>query len=53
MTPFYIDYDYENNETRLNILILGREATNYIELFDKLCKIHPTKAISLANQINI
>lgn len=53
MTTFYIDYDYENNETRLNILILGREATNYIELFDKLCKIHPTKAISLANQINI
>lgn len=53
LSTFYIDYDYDNNETRLNLLILGREATDYIALFEQLCKIHPTKAISLANQLSI
>lgn len=53
LSNYYVDYDYENNETRLNLVILGREATNYIHLFEQLCRLHPTKAISLANQISI
>ncbi len=53
MSTYYINYDYENNETSLNILILGREATDYIALFEELCKLHPTKAISLASQLSI
>lgn len=50
---FYVDYDYEACETRLNLVVLLRESTDYIKLFGELEKLHPTKAISLANQLSI
>lgn len=53
LSNFYVDYDYENAETRLNLIVLVKETTNYIELFSQFEKLHPTKAITLANQLNI
>ncbi|MDE6277405.1 MAG: MgtC/SapB family protein [Muribaculaceae bacterium] len=50
---FYVDYDYEAEETRLNLVVLLRETTDYIALFSELEKLHPTKSISLANQLSI
>lgn len=50
---FYVDYDYDAQETRLNLIVLLRETTDYIRLFGELEKLHPTKAISLANQLSI
>lgn len=50
---FYVDYDYEARETRLNLVVLLRESTDYIKLFGELEKLQPTKAISLANQLSI
>ncbi len=50
---FYVDYDYEACETRLNLVVLLRESTDYIKLFGELEKLQPTKAISLANQLSI
>ena len=50
---FYVDYDFDANETHLNLIVLVKETTNYIELFSQFAKLHPTKAITLANQINI
>lgn len=53
LSNFFVDYDYENCETRLNLVVLMRDNTDYIELFAEFEKLHPTKAISLANQLSI
>lgn len=53
LSNFYLDYDYEASETRLNLVCLVRETTDYIELFSQFRKLHPTKSIGLANQLNI
>ncbi len=49
----FVDYDYIENTTRLNLVVIVREATNYIDVFNKLSEIHPTQSITLANQISI
>ncbi len=53
LSNFYVDYDYEAGETRLNLVCLVRETTDYIRLFSQFEKLHPTKSIGLANQLNI
>jgi len=53
LSNFYVDYDFEANETRLNLIVLVRETTNYIDLFSQFAKLYHTKAISLANQLSI
>lgn len=50
---FYVDYDYDACETRLNLIVLVRESTDYIHLFSQFAKLHPTKSITLANQLSI
>ncbi len=50
---FYVEYDYELQETRLNLVVLVNERTDFIRLFSDFEKIHPTKAITLANQLSI
>lgn len=53
LNNFYVDYDFELNETRLNLMVLVRETTDYIELFSEFHKLYPTKSITLANQLSI
>lgn len=53
LSSFFVDYDYDNSETRLNLVVLVRETTDYIKLFSEFSTLHPTKAITLANQLNI
>ena len=53
LNNFYVDYDFDANETHLNLIVLVKETTNYIDLFSQFARLHPTKAITLANQINI
>lgn len=50
---FYVEYDFDVEETRLNLIVLVRESTDYIKLFSQFEKLHPTKAITLANQLSI
>ncbi len=50
LSNFYVDYDFEANETRLNLIVLVRETTNYIDLFSQFAKLYPTKAISQPTQ---
>ncbi len=47
----YVDYDYEAGVTRLNLVVLLREHTDYIVLFETLSKVYPTESISIANQL--
>lgn len=53
LNNFYVDYDFDANETYLNLIVLAKETTDYVRLFSQFAKLHPTKAITLANQINI
>lgn len=53
LNNFYVEYDYESNETRLNLVVLLRENTSLIDLFEDFNKLHPTKTITLANQLSI
>jgi len=50
---FFVYYDYERQETRLNLVVLLRDSTDYIALFGEFEKLHPTKSITLANQLSI
>ncbi len=53
MTKFYVEYDFENSETRLNLVVVLRENVDYMSLFAAFEDLYPTRAITLANQINI
>lgn len=48
----YVDYDYEAQITRLNLIVLLRENTNYIKLFNELSQVFPTDSITLSNQLS-
>lgn len=53
LTKFYVEYDYESNETRLNLVVVLRENVDYMGMINAFENLYPTKAITLANQINI
>lgn len=53
LNNYFVEYDFENNETRLNLIILARESMDFITLFSEFEKLYPTKAITLANQLSI
>lgn len=47
----YVDYDYVNHTTRLNLIVLSRESLDYIGLFGELSALLPTDSITLSNQL--
>lgn len=53
ITNLYVEYDYEASVTRLNLVVLFKESTDYVAIFEQLRKLNPTSAISLANQTSI
>lgn len=50
---FLVDYDYAQQRTTLNLVVLVKETTDYICLFSELQHISPTRSITLANQMSI
>ena len=53
LTNVYVEYDYEAHVTRLNLVVLVSERTNYMALFAELRGVKPTLAVSLGNQVSI
>lgn len=53
LSNFYIEYDFDARETHLNLIVLVRENTDYLTLFQELEAVYPTKNIALTNQIAI
>lgn len=49
----YAEYDFKDPATRLNLVTILPEQTDYIRLFADLRKINSTSAISLANSVTI
>lgn len=50
LVNIYVEYDYESNETRLNLVILVHEGVDYARLLTHISKVNPTSAISISNQ---
>lgn len=53
LSNVFVEYDYEAGVTRLNLVVLISERTNYLTLFADLRSVKPTLAISLGNQVSI
>ena len=49
----YVDYDYVNNTTYLNLAVLAKEHVDFVSLFNRLSRLNPTLSITLSNQVNI
>lgn len=53
LTNTFVDYNFKENITHLNLVVLVKESTDYIKVFKQLSDIFPTQGITLANQVNI
>lgn len=54
LSKVYVEYDYDREETRLNLLVLIHEhGGDMIDVFDALHDIMPTITISLSNQADL
>lgn len=53
LNKYYVEYDYDSLETRLNLVVLMRDSADTINLFSAFEKLNPTKSISLANQLSV
>lgn len=49
----YVDYNFSQKTTSLNLVILARETTDFISLFSDLRHLHPTASISIAKELTI
>lgn len=50
---YFIEYNYSENITHLNLVVLIRENVDYIGLFKTIRNIYPTQAVSLTTQVDI
>lgn len=53
LVNFYVEYDFTQDRTVLNLVVLLKDNTDLISLFGALRMIHDTRTIALANQTSI
>ena len=53
LTSYYVDYEFNENVTRLNLMVLIRDNIDYIDLFRELREVYPTDSITLSTQASI
>ncbi len=53
LTNVFVEYDYDIPVTRLNLVVLTKNTTDIVQVFQRLSSIRKTQAISLANQVSI
>lgn len=47
----YVDYNYADNKTNLNMVILAPETTDFMALFEDMRDLYSTESISLSTQV--
>lgn len=52
LSTVYVDYDYAQDISFLNLVILAKEKTDYVGVIAALRQINPTLSITLANQLS-
>lgn len=50
LNNFYIDYDYQDNSTRLNLVVLIKDRTDMLALLDRVGKVGAPLSVTLSNQ---
>lgn len=53
VSNIYVEYDYEGDVTRLNLVVLVKDNVDIVELFARLREVNPTLAVTLANQVKL
>lgn len=53
LTNVFVEYDFETPCTRLNLVVLAKNTTDFVKVFGLLRQLNPTQGISLANQVTI
>lgn len=49
----FVDYNFGQKTTSMNLVVLARETADFISLFSDLRKLHPTTSISIAKELTI
>ena len=53
LSTFYIEFDYENDRTELNFMVLVHAYSNMMPVLDTIAKVHPTRRLTLSTQADI
>ncbi len=51
LVNYFVEYDYADSQTSLNLVVLSKETVDYIALFIVFEKLYPTRSITLTNQL--
>lgn len=51
LVNYFVEYDYADSQTSLNLVVLSKETVDYIALFTVFEKLYPTRSITLTNQL--
>lgn len=50
LSTYFIQYDYENETTEINFVVLAPSHRDYLELFEDLRHVQPTQSLTLTSQ---
>lgn len=53
LSTFFIEYDYKQNTTELNLVVLTHALTPMLALLDQMSEVYPTKRMTLTSQLDI
>lgn len=51
LVNYFVEYDYADSQTSLNLVVLSKETVDYIALFTVFEKLYPTRSITLTNSL--
>lgn len=53
LSTFYVECDYDRGLSEVSMVVLARRGAEYLQAFEALRKIAPTRGISLSSQVEI
>lgn len=53
LSRVYVDFEYDADYTRLNLLVIVPDRYDFMDVFHALSKVNPTVSISLSNQADL
>lgn len=53
LSTFFVEYDYDKEQTELNFVVLAHAYTDLMPLLALLGKVNPTKKLTLSSQLDI
>lgn len=53
LSTFYVNYNYELNQTEINFVVLAHTYTDLLKVIEDLREVNPTKRLTLTSQLDI